>query len=117
MIDSVLGESLNETDMNVFEEGEEEQRDEQQHKEEMLLEEIIEDDGEEENYGEEKISYIDMQAEIILSNIERKLMWDKYKYYVDEIVFMGLRDTTLCRYVLQIIKLYLFTAISNNNVY
>jgi len=68
-----------------------------------ILEEYIE--GEEEYYGEKKLNYKHIQAEIILSNTERKLMWDKYKCFVDEIIFTGLQDATLCRYEAQIIKL------------
>lgn len=71
-----------------------------ENQEENILEEIFE---EEENNGEEKLDYIEIQAEIILSNIENKLMWDKYKYYVDEIVFKGLQDATFCRYEILII--------------
>jgi len=110
MVDSVLGESLYETEFNGYDGEEEKEREEeeqqqneeeeeqqQQDQEEILLEEILEEEVEEENYGEEQLDYIDIQAEIILSDIERKLMWDKYKYYVDEIVFMGLQDATLCR--------------------
>ncbi|XP_022182919.1 dynein heavy chain 9, axonemal-like [Myzus persicae] len=62
-----------------------------------ILEEFIEGEVEEEYYGEQKQDYIHIQAEIILSNIERKLMWDKYKLFVDEIVFTELQDATLCR--------------------
>lgn len=80
---------------------------------ETILEEFIEGEAEEEHYeeaedeyyGETKLDYIHIQAEIILSDIDRKLMWDKYKYFVDEIVFTGLQDATLCRYEIQIIKL------------
>jgi len=70
-----------------------------------ILEEFIEGEAEEEYYGEQKLDYIHIQAEIILSNVERKLLWDKYKSFVDEIVFTGLQDATLCRYELLTIKL------------
>ncbi|XP_025202252.1 dynein beta chain, ciliary-like, partial [Melanaphis sacchari] len=72
---------------------EEENDDYIEHQEEIILEKLFE---KEENNREEKLDFIDIQAEIILSNIQRKLMWDKYKYYVDEIVFTGLQDATLC---------------------
>lgn len=62
-----------------------------------ILEEFVQGEVEEEYYGEQKQDYIHIQAEIILSNIERKLMWDKYKLFVDEIVFTELQDATLCR--------------------
>jgi len=68
-----------------------------------ILEEFIEAEAEGEYYREQKLDYIHTQTEIILSNIDRKLMWDKYKYFVDEIVFTGLQDATLCRYEIHII--------------
>jgi len=77
-----------------------------------ILEEFIEGEAEDEYYGEQKLDYIHVQAEIILSNIDRKIMWDKYKYFVDEIIFTGLQDATLCRYEIhtynKMIKYYNF---------
>lgn len=44
-----------------------------------------------------KLDYTETQENIILSDTERKTMWDEYKQYVDETLFMVLEDTTLCR--------------------
>lgn len=49
--------------------------------------------------GEEdvKLDYQKIQMNLILSDIERKLLWDEYKRYVDEKVFVGLQNATLFR--------------------
>lgn len=44
------------------------------------------------------VDYLEIQTAIILSDDERKTLWDEYKRYVDETVFIELRDATLCRY-------------------
>jgi len=69
-----------------------------------ILEGFIEGEAEQKYYGKQKLDYIHIQAEIILSNIDRKLIWDKYKFFVDEIVFTGLQDATLCRYEIYVTK-------------
>lgn len=46
---------------------------------------------------EVKTHYVETQKKIILSDEERKIMWDKYKHYVDETVFIELQHATICR--------------------
>lgn len=41
--------------------------------------------------------YLEIQMKIILSNKDTLIMWDEYKRYVDELVFKGLQDATICR--------------------
>lgn len=45
----------------------------------------------------EVIDYQDTQQKIVLSDTEKKNMWDEYKYYVDESVFIELECATFCR--------------------
>lgn len=49
---------------------------------------------EEEEY---KLDYLEMVMQNILSNLEEKIKWDKYKLYIDEMVLNDLQDTTICR--------------------
>jgi len=44
-----------------------------------------------------KIDYQEMQIEIILSDIDRKTIWEEYKHYVDRLVLNGLQGATRCR--------------------
>lgn len=81
-IDSVLGESF----FIAYEE-------------DMSLKEIEAEDGEEEE-TEVKIDYQEIQMQIILSDLERKIMWDQYKSYVDAAVLTGLKEATFCRLVI-----------------
>lgn len=60
--------------------------------------------NQEEMYSEKRTNdeevfkdYIEIQAQIILSDEEIKAMWEEYKRYIDEIVFIELQDATLCR--------------------
>lgn len=105
-MDSLLGESIFE---NEFLNLEEEELQQQQHyKEEASLKEE-EGGGEEEGEEEEteiKINYQEIQMQFILSDLERKIMWDQYKSYVDEAVLTGLKEATLCRLVIYCIKQY-----------
>lgn len=47
--------------------------------------------------NEEKKDYIEVQQSIILTQEERKIMWNEYKNYVDQTVFNELQFATLCR--------------------
>ncbi|VVC42906.1 Dynein heavy chain, domain-1, partial [Cinara cedri] len=103
IIDSVLGESVNETEsvyLNEEENAEEEEKqllnDDQD--EEMMFDEM----GEEEI----KLNYIDTQVEIILSDLGRKLLWEEYKKYVDDAVFVCLQNAILIslKYIHQDLK-------------
>lgn len=90
---SVLDEFLNETESNYnLNEGENEEEDKllKDYQEEMIFEET----GEEE---ELKLNYIDMQVEIILSDLGKKLLCDEYKKYIDEAVFVCLQSAIMCR--------------------
>lgn len=85
--DSILEEYLFETELTISEEHDQEYRNEEE-----IISEVI---GEVE---EELIfNYLDTQVEIILSDYEKKNMWDNYKNYIDEIVLNGLLNATLCR--------------------
>lgn len=66
-----------------------EEEEEQNNQEKIALESIGKD--------KLKLDYTETQENIILSDTERKTMWDEYKQYVDETLFMVLEDTTLCR--------------------
>ncbi|VVC32244.1 Hypothetical protein CINCED_3A002285 [Cinara cedri] len=84
-----LRESLNETEIVGLED-----KKNQQHSQEKI-----------ELTGEEKVTieYIDAQVESILSDNNNKTMWDEYKHYIDEIVFIELQEATLCslKYIFQ----------------
>lgn len=84
---SVLEESFNETESIQLEEHDPEHRNQEE-----IISEVT---GEEEE--EVTFNYLDNQVEIILSNYDRKIMWDKYKNYVDGAALTGLLDATLCR--------------------
>lgn len=43
------------------------------------------------------IDYSEIKEKVLLSDKERNIMWDKYKYFVDEAVFIELQYATLCR--------------------
>lgn len=79
-----IEESIFETGIVVLEEQQ------LQNQEEMYLEKKTNDE-------EVFKDYIEIQAQIILSDEEIKAMWEEYKRYVDEIVFIELQDATLCR--------------------
>lgn len=79
-IDSILEESLFETELDILE---------QHHAEEILLEKTEEEKIKKDNQ--------DVQIKNILFDIERKSMWHEYKCYVDKFVLIGLQDATLCR--------------------
>lgn len=84
---TVLEESFYETESTQLEE-----LDPEHHNQEEIISEVT---GE----GEEEVTfnYLDNQVEIILSNSERQMMWNKYKNYVDKAALTGLLDATLCR--------------------
>lgn len=86
-LDSVLGESLYETELDFTEEEEHAQEHEEEHEEENISAEDT----------EEKMDYQDTEMQIILSDVENYRMWEDYKRYVDEAVLIGLQDATLCR--------------------
>lgn len=90
-IDFDLGESINEAE---YLEEEENAQEESQMLTDYQKEIIFDEMGEEE---ESKINYIDIQVENILSDYERKLLWDEYKKYVDNAVFAIIKNTILCR--------------------
>lgn len=77
---SIVDESLFEIKLDILE----------QYHEEEIPSKIIED--------KVKRDYQEEQIKIILSNKERKAMWDEYKLYVDKFILIGLQDATLCRY-------------------
>lgn len=81
-----VGESLFEEKLDTLEE---EYRQEQHYKEKVFIQE-----NEEKNV---KIDYQEIQMQIILTDIERKTIWEEYKLYVDELVLNGLQNATLCR--------------------
>lgn len=83
---SVLDESFFETKFDILE---------QEHQEE----EIILQKTEEKNV---KVDYQEIQMQIILSDNERKTIWEEYKLYVDELVLIGLQDATFCRLLIYI---------------
>lgn len=85
----VLGESVVETEFNVLDEQE---QDNGKRLEKISTEEVEGKKG-------VKIDYLEIQNQMILSDNERKVMWDNYQHYVDETIFIELRDTTLCRYI------------------
>lgn len=93
-VDSALEESIYETEFFDFEqeqeqiEGVEEEYEQEPNLEELLLEETEE---------EKIVNYIDLQVQLILFDLERKLLWEDYKQYVDERVLVCLQDATLCR--------------------
>lgn len=86
-LDSVLGESLFEAELDVIEEEEHAQ----EHEEELEEENISAEDT------EEKIDYQEIEIQFILANAENSRMWENYKRYVDEAVLVCLQDATLCR--------------------
>lgn len=86
-LDSVLGESLFETELDLIEEEEHTQGHEEEYEEENVF---VED-------TEEKMDYQDIQAQIILADAENNRMWEDYKRYVDGVVLIGLQNATLCR--------------------
>lgn len=53
--------------------------------------------GKEGENDEAKLDYQEIQTQNILSKEERKIMWENYKHYVDEKVFIELKNATLCR--------------------
>lgn len=83
-----LRKSLNETDILLL--GEEEKQ--QNHRQQIIFERT----GEEEKI---KIDYLDIQVENILSDKDKKTLWDEYKHYIDELIFTGLQDAIICRYI------------------
>lgn len=88
---AATGESVVETELIVLDEQEDGRRLERLEK--MSTEEV----------GEKKgtiIDYLEIQTKIILSDDERKAMWDEYQHYVDETIFIELRDAILCRYIM-----------------
>lgn len=89
-----LGEPLSETEFEVLEE----EVEQQQYRQEKINFEAT---------GEEKLKtdYLDTQIDNILSDIDKRTMWNEYKNYVDGIVFIELQDATLCRYTLTIYKI------------
>lgn len=93
-VDSALEESIYETEFFDFEqeqeqiEGVKEEYEQEQNLEELLFEETEE---------EKIINYIDLQVQLILFDLERKLLWEEYKQYVDERVLVCLQDATLYR--------------------
>lgn len=95
-IDSVLHESIYEDEFfSLGEEQENEQIQEHKQIQEKYQEEILVEGTEEEETIQ--LDYIGLQMQIILSDLENKVLWDEYKQYVDQIVFKGLQDATLCR--------------------
>lgn len=69
---------------------------------------VLEEEEQQQNYQEKirmeivgkdklKLDYTETQMNIILSDTERKIMWDEYKHYIDETLFIVLLDTALCR--------------------
>lgn len=46
---------------------------------------------------EEKKNYLVAQRSIILTQEERKILWNEYKNYVDKSVFIEIQFATLCR--------------------
>jgi len=81
VVNSVLRESLFEAKCNILEQ-------------ECREEEIPLQEAEEKNV---KIDYQEMQKEIILSDIDKRTIWEEYKHYVDKLVLNELQDATLCR--------------------
>lgn len=90
-VNSVLEEFLYETEYDILNYGYEQMQEHEQtyNNGEMDLEETGE---------EEKLNYQEIRMQIILSDIEEKLKWDKYKLYIDKIVLKDLQDTTINRY-------------------
>lgn len=103
--DTDLGESLFEAEYALegeeegheneegVDEGEEEQK--YSYQEEIILEEMSLEGYIE---GEERpLDYQEEQMNLILSDLERKQLWDKYKQHVDKSVFKELQYATLNR--------------------
>lgn len=95
-VDSALEESIYETELFDFEQEQEQKEElEEEYEQGQNLEELLFEETEE----EKKTSYIDLQVQLILFDLERKLLWDDYKQYVDETVLVCLQNATLCRYI------------------
>lgn len=95
-VDSALEESIYETEFFDFEQEQEQEqieRVEEEYEQEPNLEELLLEETEEEKI----VNYIDLQVQLILFDLERKLLWEDYKQYVDERVLVCLQDATLCR--------------------
>lgn len=109
-INSVLEESMYETEYFDFEDEQEEQEQglEQNHEQEQEHEQIKNEMFLEEVEEEEPVvvDYMEIQMQIILSDPDKKLKWDEYKKYVDETVLVGLQDATICRYNIYIILIH-----------
>lgn len=91
---AVLGESAVEGESNVSDERE---------RPDGIRSERLETIYSTEEAGEKKcakIDYLEIQTKIILSDDERKAMWDEYRHYVDETVFVELQDAIMCRYII-----------------
>jgi len=85
-ISSALEEFLFETEVNVFEQ---EYEQDQHRNEEMGVEET--------ELEENKLENQEIKMQIILSNFEEKIKWNKYKLYIDALVLNELRDSIICR--------------------
>jgi len=85
-ISSDLEEFFLETEENIFEE--EYERD-QHGNEEMSVEETTLEENKSENQ--------ELKMQMVLSNLEEKIKWDKYKLYIDELVLNELQDTIIYR--------------------
>jgi len=104
-INSVLEESMYETEFFDFEDEQEIQeqgleqnheQEQEQNQSEIFLEEVEEEEP-------VVVDYMEIQMQIILSDPDKKLKWEEYKKYVDENVLVGLQDATICRYNIYII--------------
>lgn len=89
-ISSGFDEFLFETEISVFEQ----EYEQDQHRNEEM--------GEEETTLEEnKLENQEIKMQMFLSNLEEKIKWDKYKYYIDELVLNELQSTVISRYTIQ----------------
>lgn len=89
---AVSGESVVETELNISDEREQEDGRRPERSEKISTEKV----------GEKKcvkIDYLEIQIKIILSDDERKAMWEEYQHYVDETIFIELQDAIMCRYI------------------
>lgn len=93
-VDSALEESIYETEFFDFEQEQEQiEGVKEEHEQEQNFEELLFEETEEEKI----VNYIDLQAQLILFDLERKLLWEEYIQYVDERVLDCLQYATLCR--------------------